>query len=476
MIFEGLKHALKIIANSGAYGLFVQLDEHIERQPVSLDVYSGDHYHKQQARELETPGPWYFPPLASLITAGGRLLLAMAEQSVIDAGGTWLFCDTDSIAVVASPKGDKVRGAFSEEHDELAIQDGLIDRREFAPVPVLSHATVKKISARFASLNPYNFPGTILKIEDVNYENSDSRQPLRTVQGLAISAKRYCLFTGTRGTVKIVDAKAHGIGYLMPPKRRSDESNEKDWIEEFWECVLQNEGISNSGLSPEWLDRPAMMKIPVSSPAVLGRLKNFVKPYDFVLAPIVNDIDLDEQAEKPILITRFTKKSQDWLHAMYYNVRTVKTCRVTLGKSKSASVVPVKSYRQILNAYVNNPESKFLGPGGNRCNLYTRGILQRDHVVAGQHRYCGKEFKRKLEQGPMDHEPDFKCKMYENGRVAADPQTLRQLAGLSEREIRDGSGVRRDTIRQLRHGNGVKRSTYQRVVSSTTPIGTFVRQ
>jgi len=46
----------------------------------------------------------------------------------------------------------------------------------------------------------------------------------------------------------------------------------------------------------------------VSSPAVLGRLKDFVKPYDFVLAPIVNDVDLDDQAEKPILITRFTKK------------------------------------------------------------------------------------------------------------------------------------------------------------------------
>jgi hypothetical protein len=207
------------------------------------------------------------------------------------------------------------------------------------------------------------------------------------------------------------------------------------------------------------------MKIPVSSPAVLGRLKNFVKPYDFVLAPIVNDVDLDEQAEKPILITRLTKKSEEWLRAKYYNVRTGKTCRITLGKSKNASVVKVKSYRQILNAYVNNPEAKFLGPGRNRCNLYTRGILQRDHVIAGQHRYCGKEFKRKLEQGPMDHEPDFKCKVYDNGRVAADPETLRQLAGLSEREIRNGSGVRRDTIRQIRHGEGVKRSTYQKVVN-----------
>jgi hypothetical protein len=208
-----------------------------------------------------------------------------------------------------------------------------------------------------------------------------------------------------------------------------------------------------------------MMKIPVSSPAVLGRLKNFVKPYDFVLAPIINGIDLDEQAEKPILITRFAKNSEEWLGATFFNVRTGKPCRITVGESAGPNIVPVKSYRQVLNAYANNPESKFLGPDGNRCNSYTRGILQRDHVIAGQHRYCGKEFKRKLEHGPVDHEIDSKCRVYENGRVTAGAETLRQLAGFSERAIRRGSGVRRDTIRLLRHGKGVKRSTYLKVIT-----------
>ena len=58
------------------------------------------------------------------------------------------------------------------------------------------------------------------------------------------------------------------------------------------------------------------------------------------------------------------------------------------------------------------------------------------HVVAMEHRYCGKEFKRKLEQGPVDHEIEFKCKIYENGRVVADAETLRQLVRFSERQIR----------------------------------------
>jgi hypothetical protein len=64
----------------------------------------------------------------------------------------------------------------------------------------------------------------------------------------------------------------------------------------------------------------------------------------------------------------------------------------------------------------------------------------------------------------VDHEVEFKCKIYENGRVVAGPETLRQLASFSERQISEGTGMNRDTIRLIRHGKGVKRSTYQRVI------------
>src|SRR5262249_124278 len=185
---------------------------------------------------------------------------------------------------------------------------------------------------------------------------------------------------------------------------------------------------------------------------------------DFVLAPVIRDGDLDsdQQADKPILITRFTKNSEEWENATYYNVRTGETCSITTGESKSRNVIPVRSYRSVLNAYVNNPESKFNAADGNQCWIWTRGMLERMHVVAGEHRYCGKEFKGKLEQGPVDHVSEFKCKVYENGRIAADAETLRQLAGFSERQIRKETGICRDAIRLIRHGKGVKRATYQK--------------
>jgi hypothetical protein len=456
-----LKKGLKCIGNAGAYGPLVELNEQRECADVALNVYSGEHYHQQPIRDREVQGPFYLPPVASLITAGGRLLLALAQRCVADAGGTYLFCDTDSLCVAANEKGGLSRGGARAD---LGYVEGA-DPREFAPVPCLSRDRVIDISKRFESLNPYSFGGTILKIEEVNYIDGDPSKGFRDLYGYAISAKRYCLFEGKQAR-NIVDAKAHGIGYLMNPIRRKGSKQGDQFAAAFWRRVLQNEGIASRGEEPDWLDRPAMMRIPVSSPAVLGRLKEFCKPYDFVLAPVIRerDLPLDEEGEKPILVTRFNKHSEEWIAATYYNVRSGEPCSITTGESNSKNIVPVRSYRSVLNAYVNNAESKFIGPDGNQCRPWTRGVLQRMHVVARQHRYCGKEFKRKLEQGPVDHEVEFKCRVYENGRVAADPETLRQLAGFSERQIKAGTGLRRDTIRLIRHGNGVKRSTYKRVI------------
>ena len=115
-----LKKGLKCIGNAGAYGPLVELNEQKENEDIPLDVYSGEHYHQQTIREPEVPGAFYFPPLASLITAGGRLLLALAEKCVTDAGGTYLFCDTDSLCVVANENGGFSRGGISKSGKFLA--------------------------------------------------------------------------------------------------------------------------------------------------------------------------------------------------------------------------------------------------------------------------------------------------------------------------------------------------------------------
>ena len=48
--------------------------------------------------------------------------------------------------------------------------------------------------------------------------------------------------------------------------------------------------------------------------------------------------------------------------------------------------------------------------------------------------------RMKRKKGPVDRELDVRCKVYENGRVAADPETLRLLAQFSERGSEEWTG------------------------------------
>ena len=87
---------------------------------------------------LENPGPWFFPPLASLITSAGRLLLAMTEACVQEKHGTYLFCDTDSLAIVSSEN------------------EGLLDIPGSEGIKILTWKEVQGIVDKFVPLNPYD--------------------------------------------------------------------------------------------------------------------------------------------------------------------------------------------------------------------------------------------------------------------------------------------------------------------------------
>ncbi len=62
----------------------------------------------------------------------------------------------------------------------------------------------------------------------------------------------------------------------------------------------------------------------------------------------------------------------------------------------------------------------------------------------------------------MDHEIDSKVKIYAEGRVAAGTEIQIKISKFTEREIREATGIRRDTIRAFRHGGIVTRKMYHR--------------
>src|SRR5207245_9317657 len=88
---------LKIIANS-LYGIFAELnkDEFGKNRAKHLEIFSGEGKFDQKSTVFERPGKYQFPPAAALITAGGRLMLAILEKFVRDLGLAYFFIDTAS--------------------------------------------------------------------------------------------------------------------------------------------------------------------------------------------------------------------------------------------------------------------------------------------------------------------------------------------------------------------------------------------
>ena len=104
-----LKKSLKTFGSATSYGIFAQMDRKESNEPVKLTCYGIDPEPYECARQASrVAGEFCFPPLASLITGGSHLLLALLERLVTDRGGTYAMEDTDSMAIVASQHGGLV--------------------------------------------------------------------------------------------------------------------------------------------------------------------------------------------------------------------------------------------------------------------------------------------------------------------------------------------------------------------------------
>jgi hypothetical protein len=94
---ERLSRFLKITANATAFGILARFDRRELSAAVPVTVWGPDATPRtKDHHQPEDPGPYTFPPFAATITAAARLMLALLERLVTDAGGTYVFCDTDS--------------------------------------------------------------------------------------------------------------------------------------------------------------------------------------------------------------------------------------------------------------------------------------------------------------------------------------------------------------------------------------------
>ena len=464
---ESLSRFLKVLANAGSYGLFVELTPEKRKKSATIEVFSGEQSFEQASLIVENQGRWYFPPIAALITAGGRLLLAMLERCVTDAGGTYLFCDTDSLCIVASKLGGFVScpgGAYKTPDGQQAIK-------------AFSWKRVSSIAQRFTALNPYDpalVPGSVLKIEDVNFDSGGKQ---RQLYGFAISAKRYALYEQTKTGMRIVDPKAHGLGYLFPPKSRA-KPEEQDWTFEAWDWLLR-QALGLPGKPPAWLDLPAMMRVVLSTPHVLNRLDHSTRPYNFLFCPLIDTVAGYPENVDPsrfTLITSFNSKRELWMDAECVNVYDGKSYRLALRQSSKLDKVIPQTLGYVLRLYPCHPEAKSLAPDGSACSGITHGLLQRATVVAGRQRYTGKETDRRWEQGEDLSLLDFRPVEYQTSvKVTADSVLKEEMSKHALRELMRRTGLSQHTLEAIRSGQAVRPRTLA-ILKHTLTISSIGRQ
>lgn len=456
---EPLAGFLKTLGNAGSYGIFVEVNAKTHRRATPVTLFAGERRRKDLVSHVvEEPGRWYFPPLATLITASSRLLLAMLERCVRDAGGTYLFTDTDSLCIVA---GARERW--------IPCPGGTHRWRGQSAIKVLSYAQVRAIVNRFAALNPYDrehVPTSILKVEGINF---DKRKRPRWLSGFSVSAKRYVLYRRVGNRITLVDPKAHGLGYLYPPiERRNDD--DPLWTFDAWRYMLRKE-LRLRFTAPTWLTLPTMMRTTVSTPFVHDRLNRQTRSFNFIFSIPIDPVvgyPASVDREHFTLIAPFTKRRKVWLGSPCVNIHDGRTYRLALRQATALDRVIPQTFGSILRVYLDHPEAKSLAPEGGPCSTETRGLLRRVSIVAGEHVPIGKETDRRSEHGESLSLLQSRIAAYRpvGKMVVADRALREQIASLGVRPLMRMTGLSQHTIDAIRDGRPVRQTTLRRVLAT----------
>jgi len=400
-----LDKALKVLSNATGYGIYAEMNRQESDEEVDVICHGIDpDPFTCRVQHPDVPGAYCFPPFAALITGAARLMLALLERRVSDHGGAYAMEDTDSMAIVATERGGTIPCPGGPHH----ASDGQ------PCVKALSWKQVDGIVAEFAALNPYArdaVPGSILKIEDDNYESGDPKTgKRRQVWCYAISAKRYALFERTADGTQILLREGvnnganrwseHGLGHLLNPT--DPESEDREWIAQIWhDMISRSEGIIDPKLS--FGNVPAVGRISISSPAVMRPLaalnegKTYgdkIKPFNFVLTCHVKPFGhpMGADPEHFHLIAPYQPDPRRWLKRKWIDQYSGTEYSISTdadhGNRRAARV---KTYDEVARAYEYHPESKCADADGNTCEKPTTGLLQRRHVLIDFIRYIGKE-------------------------------------------------------------------------------------
>jgi hypothetical protein len=366
---ESQQLALKILANSTSYGVFVELNVEKEKLLQDLICYgAGENSYPIRKSKYESTGTFFFPILATLITGAARLMLATTEHLAMQNGINWAFCDTDSMAL-AKPS-EMNEGDFINK--------------------------AKKVQEWFTELNPYAAKAPLLKIEDYNY---DKNKKLKSLYCYAVSSKRYALFNLENNKPILRKVSAHGLGHLKAPYEKAGANMLEDaqpWQQDLWleiiNAELENRLADFSKLKN--FNTPAISRYSLTTTELEKWFSEYnkdkeyharVTPFNFLLA-MQSLPDLKET--RPV--APFHKDHKKAVSNCFDRITGEK-----VAKSK------LKTYLDALPQYHIHSESKFLN-----ADFLDKGYTERRHVFAKAICYIGKEANKWEEQFFTGYNPD----------------------------------------------------------------------
>ena len=448
--FDAEQLAAKILTNSTAYGIFMELNPEDSSKPVQMMGYgAGAHPFAFTSRSVEKPGLMFHPLLGALTTGAARLMLALAERKVLDEGLDWAFCDTDSIAI-ANPSG--------------------MAREEFLP-------RAEAVQAWFSDLNPYAKPGSILKIEDVNYgaAREDGTLNLEPLFCLAISSKRYVLFNrDSDGRPIIRKASGHGLGHLMDPFDDPAEVRSSwikrigvpRWQAEVWMEIISAVDAGRPDVVPlghlPGFNEPSRSRYAATTPELLSWFSEFnegkpyseqIKPFNFMLSLQLRS-DMEIAPSHPDDLTD-RGRARAPRPAAPFSLHPADAARTAFDRGTGKPVQPamLKTLARNLVRYHLHPEAKFQNGDADAV-----GVLSRRHVRALAFRAIGKEahdLEGRLTLGE-DVQPDRTLPLGASdiGKLLAHAWKQQAALELSDRELSAAAGLSHHTLTKLRRLGG----------------------
>ena len=424
--------AIKILANSVSYGIFVELNNQDLCKPKAAAYFGLDGMeYEVQTDQIEEPGKYFHPFIGSLITGAARLMLALAEHLASREGLGWMFCDTDSMAFLAPP--------------EMPIQ-------EFKN-------KVDAIRRWFAKLNPYAVEADIFKLEDLNFRTAEDEKDrvFDPPYCFAISAKRYAIFNlGEDGMPIIRKASGHGLGHLYPPyetrealpdlpmplfpvETLRDKVGVTLWQHDHWYRIIM-QALGKPFNVPEidkLLEQPAVIRYGANTPDLLdwfhgyNRKRSYrdqVKPFNFLFSlqlPLFDTLEnIPNSGERSD--TRKTLKPIKAAAPFHSKIDRALKDAFDRETGDPIDVARLKTYRSALAQFHRHPEAKFAN--GSFTNV---GFTVRRHVDACEIYHIGKEANR-LEQRQFlgdDEKSQMIYEPVERGDFKADVQAAIDLYG-----------------------------------------------